>query len=70
MVGDVGEHAGLALEGLDYGLDALLGTDLVSGEGEVFYPSVLEGMFLLYGAEIISYLLFVPGAGLELLEVV
>ena len=51
-------------------MDALLGADLVPGEGEVLYPPVLEGLLLLYGAEIVSYLLLVPGGRLYLFKVV
>ena len=58
------------MERLDYGLDALLGADLVPGEGEVFYPPVLEGLLLLNSAEIVSYLLLIPGGRLYFLKVV
>ncbi len=51
-------------------MDALLGADFVLGEGEVFYPPVLEGLLLLNNAEIVSYLLLVPGRRLYFLKVV
>lgn len=69
-MGNVGEDAGLAVEGEDDGFDALLRANFVLGEGKVLYPSLLKDLLLFDGSEVISYLLLVPRAGLRLLEVV